>query len=125
MQVEVDLKYMQTIFGGRGPSGFGDSALFSFAFKTAYISLWTIDYCPCKSLFVCACNVLAYLQQNNCFHYSEDGELRSDMRVARPHIQLDRYGEVSSTVMQNIVIFCSKVMICEAIFWQSSNNHNY
>lgn len=61
-----------------------------------------------------ACNVLAYLQQNNCFHYSEDVELRSDMSVARPHIQLDRYGEVSSTVMHDIETFCSKVY--KAIF---------
>ena len=46
MQVEVDLKRMQTSFGGRGPSGFGDFAPFSFAFKTAKISLQTMDYSP-------------------------------------------------------------------------------
>ena len=44
MQVEVDLKRMQTNFGGRGISGFGDFASFSFAFKTAKISLQTMDY---------------------------------------------------------------------------------
>ena len=46
MQVEVDLKRMQTNFGGRGVSGFGDFAPFSFAFKTAKISLQTMDYSP-------------------------------------------------------------------------------
>ena len=39
------------------------------------------------------------------------------MSVARPHIQLDRYGEVSSTIMHDIKTFCSKVY--KAIFWQS------
>ena len=44
MQVEVDVKCMETKFGGRGFSGFGYFALFSFAFKTAKISIrpWTI-----------------------------------------------------------------------------------
>ena len=46
MQVEVDLKHMQTNFGGRGIFGFGDFAPFSFAFKTAKISLQTMDYSP-------------------------------------------------------------------------------
>ena len=46
MQVKVDLKRMQTNFGGRGISGFGDFAPFSFAFKTAKISLQTMDYSP-------------------------------------------------------------------------------
>ena len=46
MQVEVDLKRMQTNFGGRGISGFGDFAPFSFAFKTVKISLQTMDYSP-------------------------------------------------------------------------------
>ena len=46
MQVEVDLKRMQTNFGGRGISGFGDFAPFSFASKTAKISLQTMDYSP-------------------------------------------------------------------------------
>ena len=44
MQVEVDLKRMQTNFDGRGISGFGDFAHFSFAFKTAKISLRTMGY---------------------------------------------------------------------------------
>ena len=39
MQVEIDMKCMQTNFDGRGLSGFGDLAHFSFAFKTAKISL--------------------------------------------------------------------------------------
>ena len=34
MQVEVDMKCMQTNFGGHGIFGFGDFAPFSFAFKT-------------------------------------------------------------------------------------------
>ena len=46
MQVEVDLKCMQTNFGGRGFFGFGDFAPFSFAFKMAKISLRTMDYSP-------------------------------------------------------------------------------
>ena len=46
MQVEVDVKRMQTNFGGRGFSSFGDFAHFSFAFKTAKISLQTMDYSP-------------------------------------------------------------------------------
>ena len=44
MQVEVDVKCMQINFGGRGLSGFGDIAPFSFPSKTAEISLWTMDY---------------------------------------------------------------------------------
>ena len=41
MQVEVDVKCMETKFGGRGFSGFG---YFALAFKTAKISIrpWTI-----------------------------------------------------------------------------------
>ena len=46
MQVEVDLKCMQTNFGGRDLFGFGDFAYFSFAFKTAKISLRTMGYSP-------------------------------------------------------------------------------
>ena len=46
MQVEVDLKRMQTNFGGRGFSGFGVMAPFSFPFKMAKISLLTMDYSP-------------------------------------------------------------------------------
>ena len=44
MHVEVDVKCMETKFGGRGFSGFGDLALFLYAFKTAKISLRTMDY---------------------------------------------------------------------------------
>ena len=44
MQVGVDVKCMHTNFGGRGLSGFGDLAPFSFAFKTTKISLRTMDY---------------------------------------------------------------------------------
>ena len=46
MQVEVDVKHMQTNFGGHGLSGFGDFAPFSFAFKTGKTSLRTMDYSP-------------------------------------------------------------------------------
>ena len=46
MQVEVDLKCMQTNFGGCDLSDFKDFAPFLLAFKTAKISLWTMDYCP-------------------------------------------------------------------------------
>ena len=46
MQVEVDVKRMQTNFGGRDFSDFGDFAPFSFAFKTAKTSLQTMDYSP-------------------------------------------------------------------------------
>ena len=44
MQVEVDVKCMETKFGGHGFFGFGYLALFSFAFETAKISIrpWTI-----------------------------------------------------------------------------------
>ena len=44
MQVEVDVKCMETMFGGCGFSSNGDFALFLSAFKTAKISLWTMDY---------------------------------------------------------------------------------
>ena len=46
MQVEVDVKCMETKFGGCGFFGFGDFAPFSFAFKMAKISLQTMDYSP-------------------------------------------------------------------------------
>ena len=39
MQVEVDMKCMQTNFGGRGLFGFGDIATFQFW-------PWTVDYSP-------------------------------------------------------------------------------
>ena len=42
MQVEVDLKHMQTNFGGRGLSGFGVMARFRMPSKTAKVSLWTM-----------------------------------------------------------------------------------
>ena len=35
MQVEVDVKCMQTNFGGRGPFGFGDSGSILFPFKNS------------------------------------------------------------------------------------------
>ena len=44
MQVEVDVKCMETNLGRHGISGFGDFAPFSNAFKTAKISLQTMDY---------------------------------------------------------------------------------
>ena len=46
MQVEVDVKCMETNFGGHDISGFGDFAPFSNTFKTAKISLRTMDYSP-------------------------------------------------------------------------------
>ena len=46
MQVEVDVKCMQTHFGGHGPFGLGDSAPFCFSSKTAKISLRTMGYSP-------------------------------------------------------------------------------
>ena len=46
MQVEVDVKCMQTDFGECDLSGFGDFVHFSFVFKTAKISLPTMDYSP-------------------------------------------------------------------------------
>ena len=42
MQVEVDVKHMQTNFGGRGFSGFGDFAPFYDPSKVAKISFWTM-----------------------------------------------------------------------------------
>ena len=39
MQLEVDVKCMETNFGGHGTSGFGDFAPFLFAFKNGQISL--------------------------------------------------------------------------------------
>ena len=44
MQVEVDLKCMQTNFGGHDFSGFGDMAPFVCLQKTAKISFQTMDY---------------------------------------------------------------------------------
>ena len=44
MQVEIDVKYMQTHFGGHCPFGFGDSAPFFFPSKMAKISLRTMGY---------------------------------------------------------------------------------
>ena len=42
MQVEVDVKCMETNFGGHDLFGFEDFAHFSFAFKTARIPLLTV-----------------------------------------------------------------------------------
>ena len=46
MQVEVDVKCMETKSGRRGFSGFGDFGPLSLAFKTAEISLRTMGYSP-------------------------------------------------------------------------------
>ena len=46
MQVEVDVKCMETNFGGHGISSFGDFVPFSSTFKTTKISLRTMDYSP-------------------------------------------------------------------------------
>ena len=44
MQVEVDMKCMQTKFGGHGFSGFEDFATFQTCM--AKIPFWTMDYSP-------------------------------------------------------------------------------
>ena len=49
MQVDVDLKGMQTNFGGRGLSGFEDFAPFCLPSKMAKTSLPTMDYSPWSS----------------------------------------------------------------------------
>ena len=46
MQVEVDVKCMQTNFDGRGLSHFGDMTPFCFPSKKAKISFQTMDYSP-------------------------------------------------------------------------------
>ena len=46
MQIEVDLKRMQTNFGGCGFFGFGDFTPFCLPSKTAKTSLQTMDYSP-------------------------------------------------------------------------------
>ena len=46
MKVEVNVKCMETKFGGRGFSGFRDFGPLSLALKTAKISLRTMDYSP-------------------------------------------------------------------------------
>ena len=46
MQVEVDVKCMETNFGRHGFSGSGDFAPCLFVLKTAKISLRTMDYSP-------------------------------------------------------------------------------
>ena len=46
MQVEVDMKCMETNFGWCGLSGFGDIACFLFGFKTAKIFFPSMDYSP-------------------------------------------------------------------------------
>ena len=48
MHIEVDIKCMETNFGGRGCSGFGDIACF-FSFKTAKFPFRTMDYSPWSS----------------------------------------------------------------------------
>ena len=42
MQIEIDVKCMQTNFGRRDLSGFGDFVPFSVAFKIAKVSLPTM-----------------------------------------------------------------------------------
>ena len=49
MQVGVDVKCMQTNFGGHGLSSFRDIATFCSPFKMAKISLQTMDYSPWSS----------------------------------------------------------------------------
>ena len=46
MQVEVDVKCMQTNFDRRSLSGFGVTAPFCLPSKMAKISLLTMDYSP-------------------------------------------------------------------------------
>ena len=48
MHVEVDVKCMQTNFGGHGFSGFRDFVSFLFAFKTAKLSKnFSLSLCNC------------------------------------------------------------------------------
>ena len=49
MQVEHDVKCMQTKFGGHGLSGFGDLSHFRLPSKTAKFPFWTMDYSPWSS----------------------------------------------------------------------------
>ena len=49
MQVEVDVKCMQTKFGEHSLSSFGDLAPYSLPSKTAKVSLQTMDYSPLGS----------------------------------------------------------------------------
>ena len=46
MQVEVDVKCMETNFGGHDIPSFRDFAPFSNTFKTAKIPFQTMDYSP-------------------------------------------------------------------------------
>ena len=46
MQVEVDVKCMQTNFDGCGLTGFGDMTPFCLPSKTAKISFQTMGYSP-------------------------------------------------------------------------------
>ena len=46
MQVEVDVKCMQTNFGGHGLSNFGDFAPFHLPSKTAKFPFQFMDYSP-------------------------------------------------------------------------------
>ena len=46
MQVQVDLKHMQTKFGGCSLFYFGDFAPFHMLSKMAKVSFWTMDYSP-------------------------------------------------------------------------------
>ena len=50
MQVEVVVKCMQTKFGGRGPSGFGDFAPLCLPSKMAKFPFQTMDYNPCVDI---------------------------------------------------------------------------
>ena len=63
MQVEVDLKRMQTNFGRHGLSGFGDFAVFLFAFKMAKFPFRTMDYSPWSSKNLIARNRLKKFMQ--------------------------------------------------------------
>ena len=49
MKVEVDEKCIETKFGGRGFSGFGDFGPLSLALKMAKISFLTMGYSPWES----------------------------------------------------------------------------
>ena len=49
MQVEVDMKCMQTNFGGRGLFGFGDFAHFCLPSNLTKFPFLTMDYSPWSS----------------------------------------------------------------------------
>ena len=87
MQVEVDVKCMQTNFGGCGLSGFGVMASSCFPSKTAKISLRTMDYSPWSSKNLIDWNQLKKFMRVGidvtCMHTNFDGRGLSGSMVQR------------------------------------------